>query len=1126
MTTVSFTSAGTTSWLCPAGVTVIKVECWGGGGNGGRGSTTDSGSSGGGGEYAAETAYSVTPGNSYTVTVGGAAANSVFDGTVLAHGGGSGGSAFSPGAGGSGSSASIHFSGGAGNNGFPGQQFGNHAGGAGGGAGGGSSGTGGAGPAGTTNSFPPGGAGGSGGGGAGGSGGPYPTAGGAGSAPGGAGGGGGSIMPPSNTSGGAGAPGQVIITYTAAVSVAAQPAAVTVTALPGTISSTLAIPGVTASVAVAALPGTIPGADTAVLGVTGTVSVSAPPGAIIGPPVSLAGPTGRVIVTALPGAAIAVPRPGTVSTRSERASLVIAGQIELLQGGVLSGIPACAGATFWLASGYDIGVPMPVVDLVGELIVDGERPFGRRASNRTITLPIVIHADDIGTLSAARETLLAAIDPQTFTLTWTRDGGLPLVFDCFRQLAPQVTYSVAKDRQLYSQVQVQFQALPYGRSDVPQQLTFAAPVAGSPAAPPSPVLLDDYEDVNGDNWSASGNHITGSVSAHWSAPSQVNPGPAYTSFFAPTDITDRTVLQHWAGFASQGFYYYWIFFGMTASFAYTLRDSSGTPLQFGKSLTATPAASQVPNWVLVSSNIPQGQDFDYASVVSCSITITNSAGSQLNYTDAYLDDLTAQPVTTSGTAASIRGSVYTLHGIIGTSHAPLALQFQQPPASTPTTVTLSGTGTWLCPAGVTSVSVQATGGGGAGAGLTGSGHGGGGGAGAYAAEPSVAVTPGSSYGYSAGTGGSQGSSPVPGASSVFTGDLVTVTALGGSSAAQGSATGAAGAAAGSNLVAFAGGSGATGSATGGGGGAAASSSGPGASATGATGATGPSGDGGSGASGNGNGSAGGAPGGGGGGASSTSGGEAGGAGAAGSVVISYFGLQPFRTLVAHRPGPDSPANLTPFVSTANVTDAPDGRQYPVPSQIAGVNARFGGTYSMVAVANSWNNPSQPRTVKITVWQTEFAGGPSSSVSVSRTFTPATDISNGIAVIGELTLPDRDIPPDNTSMVHTVGITDDNQSDQFLDVLFLDTTGQTVIINETQGYSTYYIDEPASDRDLGRILGTTLDRTSAISVLDSTFVSGGPLTCDPGDALLFVYSVEGSPNLVASYSPRWFVDRLA
>jgi hypothetical protein len=190
------------------------------------------------------------------------------------------------------------------------------------------------------------------------------------------------------------------------------------------------------------------------------------------------------------------------------------------------------------------------------------------------------------------------------------------------------------------------------------------------------------------------------------------------------------------------------------------------------------------------------------------------------------------------------------------------------------------------------------------------------------------------------------------------------------------------------------------------------------------------------------------PGGGGGGANSTGGAAIGGAGAAGTIVITYTVQQPpFKTLIAHRPGPESPTSLTPFVSVANVTDPPDGRQYPVVSRIPGINARFQGTYTIIGVANSFASPASPRTAYVTVWQTDYPGGPSTSQStIPRTFTPATDISNGIVVLGELTLPGRDVPPDNTSMFHTLGITDSNPSDQWLDFLLIDTLGALVIIN--------------------------------------------------------------------------------
>ena len=123
-------------------------------------------------------------------------------------------------------------------------------------------------------------------------------------------------------------------------------------------------------------------------------------------------------------------------------SLVIAGRFELIGDRSPSLDPAFTsaagtGITFGLRPGYDPGAPQPVTDFLGSLILDGELPSGRRASNRTITLPVVIKAPDFATLAAATEALLAAVDQPYWTLTWTRKQGaeatqLPLVFDCFR----------------------------------------------------------------------------------------------------------------------------------------------------------------------------------------------------------------------------------------------------------------------------------------------------------------------------------------------------------------------------------------------------------------------------------------------------------------------------------------------------------------------------------------------------------------------------------------------------------------------------------------------------------------------------------------------------------------------
>ncbi len=130
---ITYSSAGSGNWTAPAGVTSVQVQAWGGGGGGGAcGTLKCSDYGGGGGEYAAETSVAVTPGNSYSYTVGAlGSANSNSNGnpgtastftgntlTVTAHGG-SGGTSLS-GAGGTGSSNSVHYNGGSGGAGYGG----------------------------------------------------------------------------------------------------------------------------------------------------------------------------------------------------------------------------------------------------------------------------------------------------------------------------------------------------------------------------------------------------------------------------------------------------------------------------------------------------------------------------------------------------------------------------------------------------------------------------------------------------------------------------------------------------------------------------------------------------------------------------------------------------------------------------------------------------------------------------------------------------------------------------------------------------------------------------------------------------------------------------------------------
>jgi hypothetical protein len=67
---VEYTTAGTYSWIAPAGITSVCVVCVGGGGAGFSSSTNSQQATGGGGGLGWKNNISVTPGQSYTVVVG------------------------------------------------------------------------------------------------------------------------------------------------------------------------------------------------------------------------------------------------------------------------------------------------------------------------------------------------------------------------------------------------------------------------------------------------------------------------------------------------------------------------------------------------------------------------------------------------------------------------------------------------------------------------------------------------------------------------------------------------------------------------------------------------------------------------------------------------------------------------------------------------------------------------------------------------------------------------------------------------------------------------------------------------------------------------------------------------
>ena len=81
-------------------------------------------------------------------------------------------------------------------------------------------------------------------------------------------------------------------------------------------------------------------------------------------------------------------------------SLLIDGRFELLGGGVASTLPQCSGAVFRLAPRFDLSAPQRTTATVISLLLHSERPLGTRASNRTISLPVLVLTDERTTLAA------------------------------------------------------------------------------------------------------------------------------------------------------------------------------------------------------------------------------------------------------------------------------------------------------------------------------------------------------------------------------------------------------------------------------------------------------------------------------------------------------------------------------------------------------------------------------------------------------------------------------------------------------------------------------------------------------------------------------------------------------
>lgn len=721
----------------------------------------------------------------------------------------------------------------------------------------------------------------------------------------------------------------------------------------------------------------------------------------------------------------------------------------------------------------------------------------------------------------------------------------PMVYNCYRANQSTLTYSSRRDRQNFVGIlSISIPAAPFGRSQEPLTITVQSPLQGTGSAPVSPVVIETFQSGFPSMWRSLGASKVGGVSAQYTGYTRNNNQAFYSKSGLSLNLTGEAYLAHWLGLSADpsvwGWNYLW---GTTRKEAlhliYTLTDNAGHTLSFSKTYYVRASMKlSAPRWQYCSVPLPASANFVWTNVTAWSITITNwKAAKKLRYTVPTLDQLVASP-TANNPVAAIRGAMYQI-SLIGSARSPINVQVQQPQGTgTPITVAygVPGVYQWPAPFGVSSVSVFNTGPGGKGGNSQNSNAcAGGASGGSTALNAAVGVTAGNTYTVTVTAGGSV-------TPTTFVGDSVTVTApagLNGGNALTTNSSGTAGAAPSAGTGGHAGGAGAAGvggsGGHSGGGGSSAGTSAAGNAASGASGGAAVTG-GGKGASGgtlpgNYGGLDGSFPGGAGSGSSTGTGGtfHRGGFGGNGQVLLTYTPVfPPFQTMLLHVPSIDTPLSLNPLVNVGGGGDVPDGNtEYAVTSNDPAGNARFQGTYSVLAVNFAWTTPSVSRTITITVNQYAYPGAVPTSVNVQTTIIPNNlPLLNGFLTIGEISLPILDLAPDNFLAYFTINVTSSLTADRFLDVIFVDTKGQLVLMSTPQLYTTVYVDEPSSLRDIGRVLGTNADRDSAQSVLGYCLVSGGPLLLQAGDNNLTAYCVEGAPSLVVIATPSWFSDRYA
>lgn len=321
-----------------------------------------------------------------------------------------------------------------------------------------------------------------------------------------------------------------------------------------------------------------------------------------------------------------------------------------------------------LLMGWERGAPAPTVSQIVSTVLDGSAVTGRSAGNRQISLPLYVEATDRLSMAGLTNQVLQLVDQPSWTLTWTPDGGLPVVFDCYRAAA-LLTSDETVEALFTQTLQVSCDALPYGRSPNPVMVTATGAVSQ---------LLDGFESAVPS--------VSASLGSVGTPTLVTSPAPAQGAKALRVPVTyvtsskkssgdyslSRTglsiVTTSDTGSAQISMRIPSALLASSTSVKLTLTTSSGTftGTKFGPPLYAN-------SWAIVaatfSTPIPAGSTIT-GWTVRVAVVATPSSSAPAVF---YFDQLQVNPPNAVG-VSDARGAVYALSGVTGTARTPVALQ--------------------------------------------------------------------------------------------------------------------------------------------------------------------------------------------------------------------------------------------------------------------------------------------------------------------------------------------------------------------------------------------------------------------------------------------------------------------